>query len=75
MHRRKDDDDPAGSIRDYGHGQILNWTTHPNDIAQGRHPKRQGNGGARRPAEYPPPGPWGRLLQFEFTCTYAKACD
>ena len=75
VHRSKDYERPGWfNIRDYGHGQILNWTTHLNDIAQwGNNTERTGPVEVEGQGKYPPPGTlWDVCYEFEFTCTYAN---
>ena len=75
VHRSKDYERPGWfNIRDYGHGQILNWTTHLNDIAQwGNNTERTAPVEVEGLGKYPPPGTlWDVCFEFEFTCTYAN---
>ena len=75
VHRSKDYERPGWfNIRDYGHGQILNWTTHLNDIAQwGNNTERTAPVEVEGQGKYPPPGTlWDVCYEFEFTCTYAN---
>lgn len=75
VHRFKSYERPGWfNIRDYGHGQILNWTTHLNDIAQwGNNSERTGPVEVAGHGKYPPPGTlWDVCYEFEFTCTYAS---
>ncbi len=62
------------NIRDYGHGIILNWTTHLNDIAQwGNNTDRTGPVEVEGHGKFPPPGSlWDACYEFEFACTYAN---
>jgi predicted dehydrogenase len=75
VHRSKDYERPGWfNIRDYGHGQILNWTTHLNDIAQwGNNTERTAPVEVEGQGKYPPPGTlWDVCFEFEFTCKYAN---
>ena len=75
VHRSQDYERPGWfNIRDYGHGQILNWTTHLNDIAQwGNNTERTSPIEVEGQGKYPPPGTlWDVCYEFEFTCTYAN---
>jgi predicted dehydrogenase len=75
VHRSQDYERPGWfNIRDYGHGQILNWTTHLNDIAQwGNNTERTAPVEVVGQGKYPPPGTlWDVCYEFEFACTYAN---
>ena len=60
-------------IRDYSGGQVTNWGSHHNDIAQwGNGAERAGPVEIEGKGEFPRDGLYNVVLGFQFTCTYAN---